>query len=308
MEFVLGGIAAIGAGCFTNPLDVIKTRLQLQGELQARGKYTIHYRGFFHAFYAVAKADGILALQKGLVPALWYQLFLNGVRLGTYDFAEKRGWTKNKTGEISTPKCIIVGAFAGCAGAYSGSPFYLVKTHLQSQASESVAVGFQHAHTGSFSALKKIYQEGGIAGLWRGSCSALPRAGIGSASQLLSFSTCKEYLETYEVFADRPLLNTFVSAMVGGVVVTLCMTPFDVVMTRLYNQGTDPQGRGLLYKGVVDCFSKMLRTEGIHGLFKGFLPNYTRLGPHTVLCFVFWDSLRGIYYKCINKEHIQIKS
>ena len=126
MEFVLGGVAAIGAGFFTNPLDVIKTRLQLQGELQARGLYTVHYRGFFHAFYAVAKADGILALQKGLVPALWYQLFLNGVRLGTYDFAEKRGWTSNNKGEVSIPKCMFVGAVAGVAGAFSGSPFYLV--------------------------------------------------------------------------------------------------------------------------------------------------------------------------------------
>lgn len=131
MEFVLGGVAAIGAGFFTNPLDVIKTRLQLQGELQARGMYTVHYRGFIHAFYAVAKADGVLALQKGLVPALWYQLFLNGVRLGTYDFAEKRGWTRNIAGETSTPKCIIVGALAGCSGAFTGSPFYLVRVLRQ---------------------------------------------------------------------------------------------------------------------------------------------------------------------------------
>jgi solute carrier family 25 protein 34/35 len=127
MEFVLGGVAAVGAGFFTNPLDVIKTRLQLQGELQARGLYAVHYKGFFHAFYAVAKADGLLALQKGLVPALWYQLCLNGVRLGTYDFAEKRGWSTNSSGQTSTPKCIVVGALAGCTGTLTGSPFYLVR-------------------------------------------------------------------------------------------------------------------------------------------------------------------------------------
>ncbi|KAJ4434159.1 hypothetical protein ANN_16479 [Periplaneta americana] len=121
------GVAAVGAGFFTNPLDVIKTRLQLQGELQARGHYAVHYRGFFHAFYAVAKADGVLALQKGLVPALWYQLFLNGVRLGGYDWADRRGWTKNRAGEVSTPKCIVVAALAGCAGSYIGSPFYLLR-------------------------------------------------------------------------------------------------------------------------------------------------------------------------------------
>lgn len=44
MEFLIGGIAACGAGFFTNPLEVVKTRMQLQGELQARGQHAIHYR------------------------------------------------------------------------------------------------------------------------------------------------------------------------------------------------------------------------------------------------------------------------
>ena len=125
MEFVLGGIAAICAGFFTNPLDVVKTRLQLQGELKAKGLYTVNYKGFFHTFYTVSKADGILALQKGLIPALWYQLFLNGVRFGTYDFAEKRKLTIDESGKISTPRCIVVGVIAGVSGAFTGSPFYL---------------------------------------------------------------------------------------------------------------------------------------------------------------------------------------
>ncbi|PSN32410.1 Solute carrier family 25 member 35 [Blattella germanica] len=303
MEFLLGGVAAIGAGIFTNPLDVIKTRLQLQGELQARGLYKVHYRGFFHAFYAVAKADGVFALQKGLVPALWYQLFLNGVRLGTYDFGEKRGWTTNENGDVSTIRCIVVGALAGMTGAFSGSPFYLVKTHLQSQAADSIAVGYQHKHQGTANALLTIYKSHGVVGLWRGATSSLPRVAIGSASQLVTIFHCKEQLNKYEMFAKRPLLNTFASSIVGGIAVTSIMTPFDVVMTRLYNQGTDAKGRGLLYKGVVDCFFKIWKTEGIYGYYKGFLPNYIRLGPHTILCFVFWDALRGLQIQFMEQHN-----
>jgi hypothetical protein len=48
-----------------------------------------------------------------------------------------------------------------------------------------------------------------------------------------------------QIFSKRPLLNTFTSSMVGGIVVTFCMTPFDVIMTRIYNQGSV----------IVTCFS-----------------------------------------------------
>lgn len=74
MEFVLGALGASGAVCFTNPLEVVKTRFQLQGELKKAGNYKVHYRNFPHAVYVVAKHEGLLALQKGLFPAMGHQV------------------------------------------------------------------------------------------------------------------------------------------------------------------------------------------------------------------------------------------
>ena len=82
MDFVIAGVAAVGAGFFSNPLEVLKTRMQLQGELRAKGQYAVHYRNIFHATYSIVKHDGVLSLQKGLSPALWVQFIMNGVRLG----------------------------------------------------------------------------------------------------------------------------------------------------------------------------------------------------------------------------------
>lgn len=60
--------------------QVIKTRLQLQGELVRQGANVKIYRGVLHAFYQVGKHDGIYGLQKGLVPALGFQFVLNFFR------------------------------------------------------------------------------------------------------------------------------------------------------------------------------------------------------------------------------------
>lgn len=295
IEFVLGGLAACAAGFFSNPLEVVKTRLQLQGELRARNMYTVRYRNVFHAFYAVAAADGILALQKGLVPALWYQLVMNGARLGTYQSFINLGFTKSSNGEISVPRSILCGATAGCVGAFIGSPFYLVKTHLQSQAAEQVAVGHQHKHVGATSALVNIYKEHGIPGLWRGVTGAIPRVMVGSSTQLATFSKSKDFIENLDIFAKDSWLNALLASMASACVVITFMTPFDVVSTRLYNQGVDSGGRGLYYDGFVDCFSKVLRTEGPTGFYKGWTASLFRLGPHTVLSLVFWSKLRGVY-------------
>lgn len=41
-----------------------------------------------------------------------------------------------------------------------------------------------------------------------------------------------------QYFADKPIQLTFVASLLGGSCVALTMQPFDVVATRLYNQGT----------------------------------------------------------------------
>lgn len=125
MDFVLSGISACGACFFTNPLEVVKTRMQLQGELKTRGTYQVYYRNVFHAFYTIGKVDGIAGLQKGLAPGLVYQFFMNGVRLGSYAIIESSGYI-HTDGKVSAAKSIVAGAVAGVVGAYIGSPIYLV--------------------------------------------------------------------------------------------------------------------------------------------------------------------------------------
>lgn len=124
VDLVLGASACCLACVFTNPLEVVKTRLQLQGELQAPGTYPRPYRGFVSSVAAVARADGLWGLQKGLAAGLLYQGLMNGVRFYCYSLACQAGLTQQPGGTVAA------GAMAGALGAFVGSPAYLVSVLL----------------------------------------------------------------------------------------------------------------------------------------------------------------------------------
>lgn len=126
IEFAIGALAAVGAGFFTNPIDVVKVRLQLQGELEARHAYKRIYKNTLHTAYLIVKHEGVLALQAGIVPALYFQLVLNGIRLGCYNTAKKYELITNDKGNTDILKTVMVTGTAGCIGAVLSSPFYMV--------------------------------------------------------------------------------------------------------------------------------------------------------------------------------------
>lgn len=143
------------------------------------------------------------------------------------------------------------------------------------------------------SALRTIYRQGGIFGLWRGSTASITRASLGSGTQLATFGPTKSFLREHNLIV-QPALNSLCGGFIAGCCVTVAMTPADVIMTRIYNQGLDASGKGLLYKGWLDCFTKTARTEGIYGLYKGFWANYVRLVPHSALVLLFFDQLMSL--------------
>lgn len=294
MDFLIGGTSAMCAGLFSNPFDVIKTRQQLHGELAKKSKFKHPYRGLWNSIKSIIKAEGLTGLQKGLGSALAFQFVMNSTRLGLYTTGENLGITKNKKGENSPIYCYLWGGFCGVAGASLGCPLYMIKTQLQSKSHGQFAVGFQHNHTGTVQALAFTFKEQGFKGLWRGYSGIVPRTAIGSSVQLSTFVACKDFLGNYEIFRNSVFLTAFGSSMVSGFFTCVCMSPFDVVATRLFNQGTDAKGKGLLYNNIFDCFIKTFKIEGLRGLYKGFVPNYWRVAPHTILNLTFWEQFKKI--------------
>ncbi|KAI9150906.1 Mitochondrial oxaloacetate carrier protein [Blastocladiella emersonii ATCC 22665] len=335
--FATGATAACMAATFTNPWEVVKTRLQLQGELirssksaAADGAATVTrvYTSAPQAFMVIARAEGLRGLQRGLFPAYLYQAVMNGTRLGGYDPAKRVLYTASAaatsapwfpeawTGAVRSaePKVIPVlsGFLCGIAAALLGSPLFLVKTRMQSYSTDPrlMGVGAQHKYRHTGHALAEVVREGGVMNLWRGVTASMMRTGVGSAVQLSSYDTIKDFLLTHDLFqsVDRatgersPVFTEgvglhFCASMITGLLVAVSMNPFDVVSTRLYNQKVLPDGTGALYRGPIDCFAKTLRAEGISALYKGLSAHYLRVGPHTILTFVFLEQVRKMQSK-----------
>ncbi|KAI8078770.1 mitochondrial carrier domain-containing protein [Halteromyces radiatus] len=280
--FVIGGLAACGAVTFTNPVEVVKTRLQLQGELVRAGTLSASSRPYHNSFQAlkvVFQHEGIRGLQRGLGVAYFYQVCLNGSRLGLYEpvhsFVVKTSGCTTHSGQLAAG--VFSGGFAGVVGALLGSPLYLIKTRRQSYSPVFKQIGYQHKMASSWSALAQIYQVEGVQGLYRGASAAMARAGVGSAVQMPSYMFGKELMMTRFGLPDT-VSTHLLTSMFTGFLVCIAMNPFDVVSTRMYNQGVDSHGKGLLYKNPLDCFVKMTHTEGIRGLYKGFFAHFLRIG------------------------------
>ncbi|OJJ81402.1 putative mitochondrial oxaloacetate transporter (Oac) [Aspergillus glaucus CBS 516.65] len=275
--FIAGGIAACGAVTVTHSFETVKIRLQLQGELQSKADQAKKYRGVLHGIKVILQNEGPRGLFRGIGTAYIYQVLLNGCRLGFYE--PLRTGATNAIYKDPNFQSLGINVFAGAAsgiiGAAFGSPFFLVKTRLQSY-SPFLPVGTQHQYRNAFDGLSQIYKSEGMGGLYRGVGAAMVRTGFGSSVQLPTYFFAKRRLTRHLGMEEGPGLH-LASSAASGFVVACVMHPPDTIMSRMYNQTGD------LYKGVFDCLSKTVKTEGLFAIYKGFFAHLARILPHTIL-------------------------
>lgn len=152
-------------------------------------------------------------------------------------------------------------------------------------------------YTGVFNALARITREEGVLTLWRGCIPTMGRAMVVNAAQLASYSQAKQYLINSGYFKEGIQLH-FVASMMSGFITTVASMPVDIAKTRLQNMKVSADGKAE-YRGTLDVLSRVVRQEGLFALWKGFTPYFCRLGPHTVLTFIFLEQMNSAYNKYV---------
>jgi len=210
---------------------------------------------------------------------------MNGTRLGLYEPMKTAISSITSLSSTNVFVGAVAGAISGMIVSSLANPFYIAKTRLQSY-SPLLPVGHQHAYTGGVSAMSSIFKEGGIREFYRGTKAACIRISVASPAQLVCYDNAKRVVLSMGISDGLPAY--LLSSIIAGICLSIALNPFDVVTTRLYNQKY-VNGVGTLYKGWTDCFISTFTTEGVHGLYKGFIPQCARIAPHTMLLLSFFE-------------------
>ncbi|MED6132065.1 Mitochondrial uncoupling protein 5 [Stylosanthes scabra] len=299
--FVEGGIASVVAGCSTHPLDLIKVRMQLQGETTTQPALAFHPTsaqphphppapkpGPIAVGIKLVQQEGLLALYSGVSATVLRQLLYSTTRMGLYDMF-KKNWS-DPGGTMPLSKKIGAGLLAGGIGAAVGNPADVAMVRMQ--ADGRLPPAQRRNYNSVLDAVTRMVKSEGVTSLWRGSCLTVNRAMLVTASQLASYDEFKEMILKRGLMRDG--LGTHVTAsFAAGFVAAVASNPVDVIKTRVMNMKVEP-GAAAPYSGALDCAMKTVRAEGPMALYKGFIPTITRQGPFTVVLFVTLEQVRKL--------------
>ncbi|KAG2705004.1 hypothetical protein I3760_05G032500 [Carya illinoinensis] len=319
--FVEGGIASIVAGASTHPLDLIKVRMQLQGEprvpspaFQSAIRPTVALNstigcnntslsGTLHVAQPprvgpisiaarIIQTEGLAAVFSGVSATILRQTLYSTSRMGLYDIL-KRKWSDSNSGSGNLPlmRKIAAGLIAGGVGAAVGNPADVAMVRMQ--ADGRLPIDQRRNYKSVVDAISQMSKQEGIPSLWRGSALTVNRAMVVTASQLASYDQVKEMILERGVMGDG--IGTHVTAsFAAGFVAAVASNPIDVIKTRVMNMKVEP-GAEPPYSGALDCATKTVRAEGIMAFYKGFIPTISRQGPFTVVLFVTLEQVRKLF-------------
>jgi len=162
---------------------------------------------------------------------------------------------------------------------------------MQAENLSSAAVPSRPRYRNTAHAFVDIFRTEGLRGLYRGVGPTAARASVGAATELATYDDLKGRLVRMGIVKDGFPAH-LAGSLAAGFVSTLANSPFDVVKSRVMNQPVGPDGHGLVYRGMLDCFAKGIRSEGVFAFWKGFWPNYARVGPRVTIIFLVIERLR----------------
>ncbi|KAJ1927009.1 hypothetical protein IWQ60_003305 [Tieghemiomyces parasiticus] len=260
-----GGIVSM---LLTYPLITVSSRLQVERkkETSARGQ-----QSSAAAIRDIVEAEGVRGLFSGVESAVFGNAVTNGVYYFFFESIKTYLQHRSARKSMSTAESMLAGAIAGAAVVLTTNPIWVVnmrqttkKESLDDDAGPAAATAARTKDLGFLRMVLKIVREDGIQALWQGTGPAL----ILVANPIIQY-TVFERLRARLQRGGRNLgnLDFFLLGALSKLVATSVTYPYIVVKSRMQlRQSRDENQR---YHSIFDGLRKIVRQEGIEGLYKG---------------------------------------
>ncbi|ELK25004.1 Mitochondrial carnitine/acylcarnitine carrier protein [Myotis davidii] len=235
------------------------------------------YSGTFDCFRKTLMREGVRGLYRGMAAPIigvtpMFAVCFFGFGLG------KKLQQKHPEDVLSYPQLFAAGMLSGVFTTGIMTPGERIKCLLQIQASSG-----ETKYTGALDCAKKVYQESGIRGIYKGTVLTLMRGprspGLGpSRSRFLPRRLHRRGVS--ELSVPRILAAGGVAGIFNWVVAI----PPDVLKSRFQ---TAPPGK--YPNGFRDVLRELVRNEGVASLYKGFTAVMIRAFPANAACFLGFE-------------------
>lgn len=277
LQVIAGGSAGFIEVCIMQPLDLVKTRLQLQ---RSGGTIKPVYTGVFDCLKKMYIHEGFLSFYKGIVPPVLAETPKRAVKFLTFE--QYKQFFMFGAPSPTPLTFSLAGMGAGLTEAILVNPFEVVKVTQQSNKAK------MSESPSSWRVTKDIIKnEGfGLQGLNKGMIATMLRNGSFNSIYFGFYHSVKGIIpEQEDSIAEffRRISIGFVSGTLGSCV----NIPFDVAKSRI--QGPQPVPGVVKYSSTFGTIICVYREEGWRALYKGLLPKVMRLGPGGAIMLVVYE-------------------
>lgn len=275
-EFVAGGFGGVCLILVGYPFDTIKVRLQTMPSI-AYGAKPI-YSGTYDCVKKTMKLEGFKGLFGGILMPLVYITPLNAFYFLGYSLTQNLQIPSKPNREYSMDQIFTGGIVAGIFSVPIMVPGQRIKSLLQVQPNVS-----KLKYNGAIDCIKKVYLEGGLKSLYKGTFATIIRDLPGGGIYFSVYELIKRGLDANNANCDATLtsLKTMFSGGTAGMAAWVIMLPVDTVKSRIQTSSEQ--------KGFLDVCVKIMRYEGISAFYKGFTAVLLRAFPANAACFLGYE-------------------
>uniref|UniRef100_A0A224XGP1 Mitochondrial 2-oxodicarboxylate carrier n=1 Tax=Panstrongylus lignarius TaxID=156445 RepID=A0A224XGP1_9HEMI len=284
-----GGSAGFVEVCIMHPLDVVKTRLQLQAHVQANSPN--HYSGIVDCLSKMRQHEGLFAFWKGILPPILAETPKRAVKFVSFEQYKRFFLFGSPT---PTPLTFsLAGVFAGLTEAFFVNPFEVVKISMQADKTHMRELPSTWVTT-----KKIIHHEGfGLRGLYKGISATVARNMVFNGIYFGFYHSMKGKL-SHVKDPSTEILGKLALGFTSGVLGSCFNIPFDVAKSRI--QGPQPVKGVIKYRTTTATIITVYREEGWRALYKGLVPKVMRLGPGGAIMLVVYEHVHSFLTQTFN--------